>query len=48
MEFRNLTPLDAIAFKAVDGAKNEFNVVTLKAASARTFPRTSCFKALTH
>lgn len=32
MEFRNLTPLDAIAFKAVDGAKNEFNVVTLKAA----------------
>jgi hypothetical protein len=31
MEFRNLTPLHAIAFNAVDVQRNEFHVVALKA-----------------
>ncbi|WP_063890466.1 DUF2169 domain-containing protein [Burkholderia ubonensis] len=34
MEFRNLTPFDAMAFNAIDVAGNEFHVVVLKAAYA--------------
>jgi hypothetical protein len=48
MEFRNLTPLHAMAFKAVDVARNEFNVVVLKAGYRLERRTTSQRGDLTH